>query len=130
MLRYLLQLVQPELALPRAPRDWSYTSGPHAAWGAVQVRAALDFAPPMDAPGCRPTNDWVVAVSPGLVVRSQNGAVVEDLDVYVFVLLVGHLHAYQQKGVTSGYLGGNRRPHWAPSVRKGSLNRHTYSHCA
>ncbi len=75
------QLVQPELALPFEPGViWSFTSGPHAAWGAVEVRAALDFAPPMDAPGCRPTNDWVVAASPGLVVRSQNGAVVVDMD--------------------------------------------------
>jgi hypothetical protein len=75
------QLVQPELALPFEPGViWSYTSGPHAAWGAVQVRAALDFAPPMDAPGCRPTYAWVVAASPGLVVRSQNGAVVVDMD--------------------------------------------------
>ena len=75
------QLVQPELALPFEPGViWSFTSGPHAAWGAVEVRAALDFAPPMDAPGCRPTNDWVVAASPGLVVRSHNGAVVVDMD--------------------------------------------------
>ena len=75
------QLVQPELALPFEPSViWSFTSGPHAAWGAVQVRAALDFAPPMDAPGCRPTFAWVVAASPGLVVRSGNGAVVVDMD--------------------------------------------------
>jgi len=72
---------QPELALPFEPGViWSYTSGPHAAWGAVQVRAALDFGPPMDAPGCRLTYAWVVAASPGLVVRSQNGAVVVDMD--------------------------------------------------
>jgi hypothetical protein len=75
------QLVQPELALPIEPGvTWSFTSGPHAAWGAVQVRAALDFAPPLDAPGCRQTDAWVVAASPGLVVRSNNGAVVVDMD--------------------------------------------------
>ena len=38
---------QPELDLPFEDGIvWSYTSGPHAAWGAVDVRAALDFARP------------------------------------------------------------------------------------
>jgi murein DD-endopeptidase MepM/ murein hydrolase activator NlpD len=72
---------QPELALPFEPGViWSFTSGPHAAWGAVEVRAALDFAPPMDTPGCGPTYAWVLASSPGMVVRSINGAVVVDMD--------------------------------------------------
>lgn len=72
---------QPPLDLPfESGIVWSYTSGPHAAWGAVEVRAALDFAPPADAPGCLPNSTWITASSAGLVVRSDNGTVVIDLD--------------------------------------------------
>lgn len=74
-------VLQPELILPfETGVTWSYTGGPHAAWGAAEVRAALDFAPPGDSPGCVPSNHWVVASAPGLVVRSENGLVVVDLD--------------------------------------------------
>jgi murein DD-endopeptidase MepM/ murein hydrolase activator NlpD len=44
------------------------------------VRAALDFAPPSDTGGCIESPEWVVAVAPGLIVRSENGAVVIDMD--------------------------------------------------
>jgi len=72
---------QPPLDLPfESGIVWSYTSGPHAAWGAVEVRAALDFAPPADAPGCLPNSTWITASAPGLVVRSDNGTVVIDMD--------------------------------------------------
>ena len=72
---------QPELDLPfENGIVWSYTSGPHAAWGAVDVRAALDFAPPADAPGCLPNSTWITAASAGFVVRSDNGTVVVDMD--------------------------------------------------
>lgn len=72
---------QPALDLPfESGIVWSYTSGPHAAWGAVEVRAALDFAPPADAPGCLPNSTWITAAAPGFVVRSDNGTVVVDLD--------------------------------------------------
>ncbi len=74
-------VLQPELILPFEENvTWSYTGGPHAAWGAAEVRAAIDFAPPSAATGCLPNNAWVVASAAGLVVRSENGAVVIDLD--------------------------------------------------
>ena len=74
-------VLQPELILPFEPGvTWSYTGGPHAAWGAAQVLAAIDFAPPSAATGCLANNAWVVASAAGLVVRSENGAVVVDLD--------------------------------------------------
>ncbi len=74
-------LLQPELILPFEPGvTWSYTGGPHAAWGAAEVRAALDFAPPSEDVGCLPNREWVVASAAGLVVRSENGVVVLDLD--------------------------------------------------
>jgi murein DD-endopeptidase MepM/ murein hydrolase activator NlpD len=72
---------QPELQLPFSQgTTWAMTVGPHAAWGAADVRAALDFAPPSAETGCHTNWSWVTASGPGLVVRSGNGAVVVDMD--------------------------------------------------
>jgi hypothetical protein len=59
---------------------WAFTGGPHAAWSAADVWAALDFAPASDINGCYESNAWVVASMSGLVVRSVNGVVVIDQD--------------------------------------------------
>jgi hypothetical protein len=76
-----LNLSQPALELPFLPgRVWSYTGGPHAAWAKDGARAALDFAPSSSESGCSTSYDWVTAVAPGLVVRTQEGVVVVDLD--------------------------------------------------
>ena len=78
---YPTNLTQPVLELPFLPGlAWSNTGGPHSAWGVDGALAALDFAPPTDTHGCRPSEEWVVASAPGLVVRSGNGVVIEDLD--------------------------------------------------
>ena len=78
---YPPNLTQPFLELPfRAGRTWSLTGGPHSAWGPDGALAALDFAPMMSEHGCVETDDWVTAISPGLVVRSEYGAVLVDLD--------------------------------------------------
>lgn len=83
-------LSQPPLVLPFEPNvQWNLTGGPHNAWGQINpniygqsltVFAAVDFAPPTQKGGCAPTDTWVVAAAPGLVVRSGNGAVIIDLD--------------------------------------------------
>jgi hypothetical protein len=74
-------LTQPEMTLPFEPNvTWSFTGGPHSAWGASGPLAALDFAPRNDKSGCSPTTAWIVAMAPGLVVRSNNGVVVIDMD--------------------------------------------------
>jgi LysM repeat protein len=74
-------LQQPELQLPFEPgRTWSFTGGPHSGWGNWAAWSALDFAPPGDALGCVPSNEWVVAVGDGLILRSEGGEVVQDLD--------------------------------------------------
>ncbi len=74
-------ITQPEFILPiEAGKIWAFTGGPHAAWGVADVRAALDFAPPSDEGGCVESPEWVLAVAPGLVVRSEYGAVVIDMD--------------------------------------------------
>ena len=74
-------LSQPELVLPFAPNQvWSFSGGPHAAFGAAGARAALDFAPGSTTSGCFTALQWVQAVATGLVVRSDHAVVVVDLD--------------------------------------------------
>ena len=73
-------VVQPDMILPFEKHiKWAFTGGPHAAWSAADVWAALDFAPPSSEPGCHESPVWVVASVPGLVVRSDNGVVVIDM---------------------------------------------------
>jgi len=74
-------LTQPNLELPFSPgKIWSFTGGPHPAWGAKGSYAAIDFAPASDKQGCVSTYEWVTASAPGLVVRTATGLVVVDLD--------------------------------------------------
>jgi LasA protease len=74
-------IIQPEMILPFEPNTtWAFTGGPHAAWSAADVWAALDFAPPSAEAGCIESFAWVVASVPGLVVRSEHGVVVIDMD--------------------------------------------------
>lgn len=74
-------LRQPELALPFMPgHTWAFTGGPHGAWEREAAWAALDFAPPSVEAGCATSEEWVVASAPGLVLRSEGGLVVLDLD--------------------------------------------------
>jgi LasA protease len=74
-------LAQPEFILPFEPDDvWALTGGPHTGWGTGEPLAALDFAPPSKTSGCIPSGVWAVAVSSGVVVRSETGEVMLDLD--------------------------------------------------
>jgi LasA protease len=73
-------LVQPLMQLPFEPdKLWRYTGGPHGGWGSGSAWAALDFAPPGEPLGCVTSDEWVVAVADGLIVRSENGHVIQDL---------------------------------------------------
>lgn len=73
--------IQPEMILPfEVNKLWAYTGGPHAAWSAADVWAALDFAPASSKKGCFENDAWVVAAMSGLIVRSGNGVVVIDHD--------------------------------------------------
>jgi murein DD-endopeptidase MepM/ murein hydrolase activator NlpD len=76
-----LGLVQPEMQLPFERGDtWSFTGGPHGGWGGGSAWAAIDFAPPGEALGCVESDAWIVAVADGVILRAENGAVVQDLD--------------------------------------------------
>ena len=75
------KLTQPKLQLPfERGVVWSFTGAPHGAWGSGSAWGALDFAPPADGGGCRPSSEWVVAMADGVIVRSEFGEVVQDLD--------------------------------------------------
>jgi len=74
-------ILQPELTLPFGPgKAWAYTGGPHHAFESSGPMAALDFAPPSDEPGCYQSGDWITAMADGIVVRSELGVVIQDLD--------------------------------------------------
>lgn len=74
-------LTQPKMILPIQPgTSWSFTGGPHSAWGTDGPLAAVDFAPQNDKAGCVPTTEWIRAIASGLVVRSENGVVMVDMD--------------------------------------------------
>jgi LasA protease len=74
-------LEQPELKLPFEPGVyWAFTGGPHGGWGAGSAWAALDFAPGTEGLGCVKSDFWVVAAADGMIVRSDEGRVVQDLN--------------------------------------------------
>jgi LasA protease len=76
-------LQQPELRLPfPIGHVWTYTGGPHTGWGQGDPFAAMDFAPPTDKAGCfvASENDYSIAMADGIVVRSETGTVILDLD--------------------------------------------------
>jgi hypothetical protein len=73
-------LTPPVLELPfPVGQTWAFTGGPHPAWGVGSVWGGVDFSP-ADESGCKPSPRWAVASVPGLVVRSERGIVVVDLD--------------------------------------------------
>lgn len=76
-----VSLQQPPLVLPfPAGETWSLAGGPHTGWGSLFPWAALDFSPPVDSSGCLPTYKVTIAMANGVVVRSETGVVMLDLD--------------------------------------------------
>ena len=74
-------LTQPSILLPFEPGYvWALTGGPHTGWGTGEPLAALDFAPPSKTAGCVFSAVWATAVADGVVVRSEIGQVMLDLD--------------------------------------------------
>ncbi len=114
-----VSLQQPTLALPFLDGEtWNFTGGPHSGWGTAELQpwSAIDFAPPANVGGCVPSDRPVVAMADGLVVRSETGVVMEDLDgdgdertgwviLYLHIATVGRAPAGRtlKKGDTIGY---------------------------
>ncbi len=73
-------LDQPAMQLPfESGAEWAFTGGPHGGWGTGSGWAGIDFAP-AETRGCVQTDAWEVAVADGLIVRSDLGAVILELD--------------------------------------------------
>lgn len=74
-------LQQPPLELPfLIGKTWGFTGGPHPIWGDNTPWGALDFAPPAVGTGCGYSTEWVAASADGVITRSDEAAVVLDLD--------------------------------------------------
>jgi len=73
-------LTQPPFLLPfERGKSWNYTGGPHTGWGKGEPFAAIDFAPNCVAE-CDLTSEWVTAMAPGMIVRSEVDGTALDLD--------------------------------------------------
>ncbi len=126
-------LQQPELILPFETNTvWSLTSGPHPAWEVDGAQAALDFAPSTGISGCVETDAWVLAVADGLVVRSEFGAVVQDLsgdgnEQTGWSILYMHIHSEGRAALGTYLNAGDRVGH--PSCEGGRANG-THLHIA
>lgn len=119
-------MAQPPMRLPWASGEtWRFTGGPHGGWNTGSAWAALDFAPDGPLQGCVATDAWVTAVADGLVVRSDLGAVVVDLDGDGYAgtgWAVLHMHLATRDRIPAGTIvqAGDRLGH--PSCEGGFSN--------
>ena len=96
----------PSLQLPWPKGEtWFYTGGPHPGWGTVGAYAAIDFTTDEEHIGCAVSRHWVTAVADGLVVVSEDGMVLQDLDGDGFVgtgWVVLYMHIASHERVAAG----------------------------
>ncbi len=70
----------PELTFPfPSGETWNFTSGPHYGWSNGTPWSAVDFIPPKVI-GCESSDAWVVAAADGIIIYSDRGVVLQDLD--------------------------------------------------
>jgi hypothetical protein len=116
----------PGLDLPWPKGDlWFYTSGPHGGWGEGSAWAAVDFVPDEGYLGCATAKSWSTAAAPGLVIESDDGRVLIDLDgdghpQTGWVLLYLHLASYERVQVGARVERGDHIGH--PSCEGGFGN--------
>jgi len=126
-------ILQPTLELPFAPNEyWSLTSGPHITWRTGTPRGALDFAPITGEPPCVVSTAWVTASAPGLVVRSERGFVVLDLDgdgLEQTGWVLVYMHVAEQDRVSPGTWVETNTPLGHPSCEGGQATG-THVHLA
>lgn len=119
-------LSQPTLQLPWPKgQTWYFTGGPHGGWASGSAWAALDFVPALDQLGCYQSDEWVTSMSDGLVVRSDFGAVVVDLDKDGFVgtgWAITYMHLESRERVPAGTFVQIGDPLGHPSCEGGYSN--------
>ncbi|HWQ46773.1 MAG TPA: LysM peptidoglycan-binding domain-containing protein [Longilinea sp.] len=126
-------LSQPVMQLPfEQGVSWSFTGGPHAGWGIGSAWAAIDFAPATENPDCSASPEWATAVAPGLIIRSENGVVILDLDgdgleQTGWTVLYLHMASSGRVAVGTYVQAGDRIGH--PSC-EGGISNGTHMHMA
>lgn len=126
-------LQQPQFTLPWAAGEtWYYSGGPHGGWGSGAGWAAIDFVADQVDIGCLTSDRWVTAMSDGLVIRSENGEVVVDLDndgieQTGWTILYMHVAAEDRVAAGTQITAGDRIGH--PSC-EGGVSSATHVHLA
>jgi len=123
----------PRLALPWAQDElWFYTGGPHGAWNDGSAWAAVDVVPDEGYLGCQMASTWATAAAEGLVLYSQEGEVLIDLDEDGHVetgWVLFYLHVASQDRVAVGSQVRQGDPIGHPSC-EGGFSESTHLHFA
>lgn len=120
------ELTQPPLRLPWPDGEtWYFTGGPHGGWAPGSAWAALDFVPAGEQLGCYDSDAWIIAMSDGIVTRSDFGGVVVDLDGDAYAgtgWAITYMHLASRDRVAAGTAvkAGDRLGH--PSCEGGFSN--------